>query len=279
MQAHPIGGDAARGADLAQVPSRTRDTALRDASAGAEARSPSRGTAYRRGKINTRRAAAVALDAVHHLRSPVPGPVPQVLSGFPARPAALPSRLLGYSEWSPEVHGLQQATNRIYCPPKQPCTNQPRAPGGARAEPHRGVGSTTKMAQRQWRRMWGHTRWRRGSGLQPSPRGCGADGRWFPCWASPRLGHARLRLSRLQQVDTGGFHAQAAAAAAAAQQGWPAELAGPGPPGFVPAAPRTRRQPSRPTSARTAVTERMAVTEQRASGPSGAELRRRPVAE
>ena len=44
-------------------------------------------------------------------------------------------------------------------------------------------------------------------------------------------GHARLRLSRLQYVGTGGFRAQAAAAAAAAQE-WPGDLADPG---FVPA--------------------------------------------
>jgi hypothetical protein len=51
-------------------------------------------------------------------------------------------------------------------------------------------------------------------------------------WAMVSMrGHARLRLSRLQHVGTGGFRAQAAAAAAAAQ-GWPADLVDPG---FVPA--------------------------------------------
>jgi hypothetical protein len=135
------------------------------------------------------RRAAVRLDSVHHPRSPVPGPVAQVLSGFPATQGLA---FGSHGEWSPEVHELLRAT-------------------------------ATQTAQRQWRRM----------GARSLAEALGSiTQRLQRRWAMVSMrGHARLRLSRLQYVGTGGFRAQAAAAAAAAQ-GWPGDLADPG---FVPA--------------------------------------------
>ena len=97
-----------------------------------------------------------------------------------------------YGKWSPEVHELLRAT-------------------------------ATQTAQRQWRHM----------GASSLAEALGSiTQRLRHRWAMVSMrGHARLRLSRLQCVGTGGFRAQAAAAAAAAQ-GWPGDFADPG---FVPA--------------------------------------------